>query len=106
MSFPQPQGFPPPPQIPGGRPPAGAPPKSPGIAVLLSFLWLGAGHLYAEKVGTGVVLLIWNFLLVVLGFTFVGLIVAFPLWLVSAPIVMILASSAANRFNERHGFRR
>ncbi len=77
--------------------------KSPGIAVLLSFIWLGAGHLYAGQVGLGVALMVFDAFLVLLAFTLIGLIIAVPLWLISAPIVMVLAYSAAKRFNERNG---
>ncbi len=77
--------------------------KSAGIAVLLSFLWLGAGHLYANRTITGVLLIIYNTFLVLLSITLVGAIAAVPLWLISAPIVMILSAGAANDFNRRNG---
>ncbi len=38
--------------------------KTPGIAVLLSFLWLGAGHAYAGRTAAGVVFMVTNFFLV------------------------------------------
>lgn len=71
--------------------------KSAGLAVVLSFLWLGAGHLYAGRIGSGVALVIYEFILLMIAVTGLGLIVAVPLWLVSAPIVMVTAASAANR---------
>ncbi len=77
--------------------------KSTGIAVLLSFLWLGAGHLYANRIVTGMLLLVYDAFLVLLCFTFIGALLAVPLWLLSAPIVMILAASAAKDFNRRNG---
>lgn len=72
-------------------------PKSAGVAVLLSFLWFGAGHLYAGRVGAGVALAIYDFVLLMIAVTGLGLIVAVPLWLLSAPVVMITAASAANK---------
>src|SRR3954451_8775807 len=47
--------------------------KSPGIAVLLSFLWLGAGHLYANQTTAGVLLIVFDAFLWLISFTFVGL---------------------------------
>jgi TM2 domain-containing membrane protein YozV len=43
-------------------------PKSAGIAILLTFLWIGAGHLYLDRVGTGLVLMGAHFFLGVLLF--------------------------------------
>jgi TM2 domain-containing membrane protein YozV len=77
--------------------------KSAGIAVLLSFLWLGAGHLYANRTTAGILLIVYDTFLVLLSITLVGAIVAVPLWLISAPIVMVLAANAANDFNRRNG---
>ncbi len=84
-----------------GHPPRGVTAKSPGVAVLLTFLWLGAGHLYANRTGIGVCLLLFEFfVLVPLLFVFgVGIL----LWLVTAPIAMITAASAARNFNARNG---
>ncbi len=77
--------------------------KSPGVAVLLSFIWLGAGHLYANKTGLGVALMVYDACLVVLALSLIGLILALPLWLISAPFVMWHAASSANAFNRRNG---
>jgi TM2 domain-containing membrane protein YozV len=82
--------------------PAG-PPKSVGVAVVLSLLWLGAGHLYAGRTGTGVALAIFNGFLVLLGLTFIGMFIALPLWLLSAPVVMALSASAVKESNWRRG---
>jgi TM2 domain-containing membrane protein YozV len=79
------------------------PAKSAGVAVLLTFLWLGAGHLYANRTTTGVLLIIYDFFLVLLSITLIGAIVAVPLWLITAPIVMIFAANAANDYNRRTG---
>lgn len=80
-----------------------AAPKTPGLAVLLSFLWFGAGHLYANRTATGVVLVIIDCLLLCLAVTGVGLVIALPVWVVMAPIVMALSASAAADYNRRNG---
>jgi len=78
-------------------------PKSVGVAVLLSFFWLGAGHLYAGRTGTGIALAIFDGFLVLLAITGVGAILAVPIWLICTPIVMALAASAAKQYNRRNG---
>jgi TM2 domain-containing membrane protein YozV len=78
-------------------------PKSPGIAVLLSFLWLGAGHLYCNRIGVGIALMIWDAFLILLSLTLIGWIISGPLWVVSVIPVMILAAKAATKSNERNG---
>lgn len=77
--------------------------KSTGIAVLLTLLWLGAGHLYAGKIGAGVALMVFDFVLSLLAITGFGLIIAFPVWLVSVVVAAMLASSAVTAFNRRNG---
>lgn len=77
--------------------------KSAAIAAVLSFFWLGLGHLYANRVGVGIALMFYDMFLVVLGITFIGLILAIPLWLISTPLVMYLSARAATDFNRRNG---
>ncbi len=77
--------------------------KSPGIAVLLSLLWLGAGNLYAGQTALGVILIIVNFPLWLLAMTVLGLIVAFPVWLVLVVVGTVLAAQGAKEFNYRNG---
>lgn len=77
--------------------------KSAAIAAVLSFFWLGLGHLYANRIGVGIALMIYDMFLVILGITFVGLILAIPLWLISTPLVMYLSTRAAADFNRRSG---
>jgi TM2 domain-containing membrane protein YozV len=77
--------------------------KSGGVAVLLSFLWLGAGHLYANEMGWGIGLLLYNAFLVFLSITLIGAIVAVPLWLMTAPFVMYFSAQAVHAFNRRNG---
>jgi TM2 domain-containing membrane protein YozV len=71
------------------------------VAVLLSFLWLGAGHLYAGQIGVGVALLITDFFLWLISFTLIGLIVTIPIWLILAPIAMITSANAVSSYNTR-----
>jgi hypothetical protein len=75
--------------------------KSPGVAALLSLVWLGAGHLYADRIGVGVVLVILDVFLWLLSLTLLGAFVAVPIWLVAAPLAMISSASAARGFNDR-----
>ncbi|XVS63752.1 hypothetical protein ACQPYE_36750 [Actinosynnema sp. CA-299493] len=77
--------------------------KNPGIAVLLSLLWLGAGNLYAGQTALGVILLLVNFPLILLAMTVLGLIVAFPVWLVLVVVSIVLAMQGAKDFNRRNG---
>ena len=79
------------------------PGKTPGIAVLLSFLWLGAGHLYCNKTTTGIVLIFCELILLGVSLIPFGLVVTLPIWLIAAPIVMVLAAQAARDFNARNG---
>ena len=78
-------------------------PKSAGIAVLLTVLWLGAGHLYANRVAAGVILIICDFILWAMALSFVLAIVAIPVYLVLVVVSAILAAQAANDFNYRNG---
>ncbi len=82
---------------------AQVPAKSAGVAVLLSLLWFGAGHLYANQPGAGIALAIYDGFLVLLAITLFGLVIAVPLWLLSAPIVATTAAAAANNYNRRTG---
>lgn len=78
-------------------------PKSPGIAVLLSFLWMGAGHLYCNRIGVGIALVLWDAFLVLLSLTLVGWVISGPLWIISVIPVMIFAARAADKSNQRNG---
>ncbi len=75
------------------------PAKSPGVAVLLTFLWLGAGHLYAGSTGAGIALMLLEFVLLPLAFLGVGIV----LWVLIAPFAMFFAAQAAKAFNQRNG---
>ena len=80
--------------------------KSPGLAAVFSFLWLGAGHAYVGRMGPAVALAVGNLFLTFLCFSLIGLIIAVPVWLVLAPITMFLAASAAKEHNRRFGLTR
>jgi TM2 domain-containing membrane protein YozV len=82
---------------------ATGPAKSVGVAVVLSLFWLGAGHIYAGKTGSGVALAIFDGFLVLLGLTGIGMIIALPIWLVVTPLVMALSASAVKQSNWRRG---
>jgi TM2 domain-containing membrane protein YozV len=79
------------------------PAKSPGIGVLLSFLWLGAGHLYVGKIGLGIGLIVFDFFLVLLSLIPFIWILTFPIWLIAFIFVAINVSNEAKAFNRRNG---
>ncbi|GLZ51596.1 hypothetical protein Acsp07_12130 [Actinomycetospora sp. NBRC 106378] len=88
--MPQPYGAP--------YPPAAARPvKSAGVAVLLSLLWIGAGHLYLDRLGTGLVLMGAHlFLGLLLIFIFP---ISFFLWLAAFITCAVVCSNLANQIN-------
>ncbi len=75
------------------------PPKSAALAVFLTFLWLGLGHLYAGRIATGIVLALVDLVLVMLAFSLVGLIIAFPIWCILFIIAAPLSAMAAGKAN-------
>ena len=77
--------------------------KSAGIAVLLTFFWLGAGNLYANQIGAGVTLLIVNFPLVMLAATLIGAIIAVPLWFVLFIVAATTATTGVGQHNAKYG---
>jgi len=79
------------------------PAKSSGIGVLLSFLWLGAGHLYVGNMGLGIGLIVFDFFLVLLSFIPLVWILTFPIWLIAFIFAAIHVSNAAKAFNRRNG---
>lgn len=89
-------------QVPPGYLPAA--PKSVGVAVLLSFLWLGAGHLYAGKIATGIVLLVVDLILIMMSFFVITLILTIPAWLILVPIAMITSAGAVKEHNMALGY--
>lgn len=73
--------------------------KSAAVAVLLSFLWLGAGHLYLGRIPAGILLAIYGAILALMMFSLIGFIIAFPIWAVSVVIVMVMAAAATGSVN-------
>ena len=72
--------------------------KSPVVAVLLSFVLIGAGHWYSGRWFVGLLLLI------VGGCLFGMAFIAPPLWVLYVPfwiLVMIHASYSVGRYNQR-----
>lgn len=63
---------------------------SPGVAAVLGLLWPGAGHLYAGKIGSG---LLWTL------FTFMGYVALFIPGLVLHVLGIFSAANAVNREN-------
>ena len=84
---------------------SGQQPKSSAVAILLSFIFPGAGHLYiggsndkaiAFMVVSGVNLL--------LAFTVIWLLIGFPLWVGTAIYTMVDSNKLAGHWNLSHGF--
>ena len=101
MSAPQP--LPPQPLPPQPAARVLVPAKSPGVAVLLTFLLLGAGHLYVNKVGAGVALIVFDLFLLLISLSVFGLIVSVPVWFVAFAIAATTSASAASRWNASAG---
>ncbi|GAB3456631.1 hypothetical protein AB1207_04370 [Kineococcus endophyticus] len=80
-----------------------APARRPGLAVLLTFLWLGAGNCYAGQVGLGVTLALVQLVCLPLAGLFasitlgVSLLVSVPVWLAA---VAVAGASAHARCRE------
>jgi TM2 domain-containing membrane protein YozV len=101
-SYPMPHpSFPPMPAPNAYAQPYGAPVrpvKSAGIAVLLSFFWIGAGHLYLDRVGTGLALMGAHFFVgIILFFVFAPL--GFLVWLAAFITCAVVCSNLANQIN-------
>jgi TM2 domain-containing membrane protein YozV len=78
-------------------------PKSAGLAVFFTFLWLGVGHLYVNRIGTGVALLVVDLLLWALAWTVVGWVLAFPIWLVLFVVTAFRVADHVRQYNQRMG---
>jgi len=77
--------------------------KSPGVAVLLSFIWLGAGHLYVGNIGLGIGLMVFDFFLILVSLIPFAMILTVPVWLIAFVFIAINVSNAAKAFNARNG---
>ncbi|MGY1711380.1 hypothetical protein ACI8AC_17925 [Geodermatophilus sp. SYSU D00758] len=83
------------------------PVKTPGIAVLLSVLWMGAGHLYAGKTGAGVAFMITGLFLWLLWLVpLIGWVLAPLLWLPIFIVAAYTAAAAAREHNAHWGITR
>jgi TM2 domain-containing membrane protein YozV len=92
---------------PAGQPLAVVPVKTPAIAVLLSFIWLGAGHLYAGRTTEGLVLLGVNlFLILLLMVPLIGWVLSPLAWVGLFIYAAISSSNAVKRHNARFGMPR
>ncbi len=74
------------------------PPKSPGVAAVLSFLWCGLGQIYNGDIGKGVMFLIFSLVAAALCFLLIGFFIVPVLWLWS----IIDAYNAADSHNRRY----
>jgi TM2 domain-containing membrane protein YozV len=78
--------------------------KSVALAILLSFLWPGAGHLYVgSDTEKGIVFTCISGLCFVISWTIIGLILTVPVWFVTALYTMLDSSRAAKRSNASLG---
>jgi len=92
---------------PAGQPTAVVSLKTPGIAVLLSFLWLGAGHLYAGRTGVGLALIAIDLVLILLLMVpLIGWVLAPLGWLGLFIYAAISSSNAVKQHNARFGVTR
>lgn len=82
------------------------PAKTGGLAVLFSFLWLGAGHLYAGRTVAGVVYLFTNLVLWLLTFIPFAAFVTVPIWFVLFVVAAATSHAACTAHNRRLGLRR
>lgn len=95
-----------PPRVAAAAPAHGAPvvaiaPKSAGLAVFLTFLWLGAGHLYVNRITSGIVLLVVDLVLWLLMWSLIGAFVAVPMWLILFIVAAIRVSGHVTAYNRR-----
>ncbi len=99
--------------VPAGRPcpirspapyPAVVSMKSAGIAVLLSFVWPGLGHLYVGKIGAGIALICTELVMILSSFLIITLIVTVPVGVVTLVAAAATAASAAQDYRPP-GFR-
>jgi len=74
-------------------------PKSPGVAVLLSFLLAGLGQIYNGQIGKGLAFMIAYLFSVALMWVLIGFILAPILWIWS----MVDAYRTAERINAQYG---
>lgn len=95
----QPYQQPYPPQSPYAPPGMTIAPKSPGVALLISFFLPGVGSMYAGSVGLGVIILVLWLISVATVFILIGWILAPACWIWG----MIAACMNAQRWNRERG---
>ncbi|WP_432541846.1 hypothetical protein [Kineococcus sp. SYSU DK002] len=97
---------------PQARPVVLVPAKTPGLAVLFSFLWLGAGNCYAGQVGLGVTLIVAQVVCApvaafLASITFgLSLVVTVPIWLVAFAVSAATGYSRCTEHNRSLGLHR
>jgi len=69
--------------------------KNPGVATVLSFLWMGAGQIYNGEIAKGVAFIVLYGFSLLLMFVLIGFITTPILWIWG----MVDANSSANRIN-------
>jgi len=69
--------------------------KNPGIATVLSFLWMGAGQIYNGEIAKGIAFIILYAFSLLLMFVLIGFITTPILWIIG----MVDANSSAKRIN-------
>jgi TM2 domain-containing membrane protein YozV len=78
--------------------------KTPAVAVLLSILWLGAGHLYAGRTALGLALMAVDvFLVLFLMVPLIGWVLAPLAWFGLCIYAAISSSNAVKRRNAQWG---
>ena len=83
---------------------AGLSRKEPGLAVLFSFLWPGAGNLYVNDVTTGIVAISIGIVNFLLSFTIIWLVIGIPVWLGLFIWTAIDSHNKAKSHNAQFGF--
>jgi hypothetical protein len=74
--------------------------KSVGLAIFLSFIWPGAGHLYVGiETDKGIAFTCVSGLCFLISWTIIGLLVTVPVWFGTALYTMLDSSKAARRRN-------
>ncbi len=68
--------------------------KSPGIAVLLTILWMGAGHLYANRIATGIILMVFDAFLALFSLVPFAFLITVPIWFCTVPFACYFAAQA------------
>jgi len=69
--------------------------KNPGIATVLSFLWMGAGQIYNGEIAKGIAFIVLYGFSLLLMFVLIGFITTPILWIWG----MVDANNSANRIN-------